>query len=379
MPHLRFTFVKSPVWGKTAEQLRKDVIDGKDPISGKPVMQEIVDNLTKPLSDEDKATRTIPQSAGPDHFGPDTAEKLQRLFDEKGMTDHLPIVLPTEEKVDAMLKATSHKPDEIVGKISPTPGVFEYWSYTVRQVAVNAVMAGADPKYFPVILAIAAADTESISSSDNSFASAVVINGPIRDEIGLNYGIGALGPFSRANATIGRAYTLLSINAGNCGKVGETYMGVIGNPANYANIIIAENEKESPWQPFSVRHGFKPDESVVSIFVGWGVISAKNSKFAVWSKDMNFAQELKNILNDQDQLFGGVAVLSPVVANYMKDEGYDTVDKLTDWLYKSPDETTPHFYNKSAINILVTGSSNNLYWDYGGMRYVKSVSIDKWR
>lgn len=373
------TFVKSPVWGKTAEQLRKDVIDGKDPISGKPVMQEIVENLTRPLSEEDKATRMIPQSAGPEHFGPDTAENLQRLFEEKGMTDHLPIVLPTEQRVDAMLRATSHKPHEIVGKISPTPGVFEYWTYTVRQVAVNAVMAGADPKYFPVILAIAAADKESISSSDNSFAEAVVINGPIRDEIGLNYGIGALGPFSHANATIGRAYTLLSINAGNCGKVGETYMGVIGNPANYANIVIAENEKESPWQPFSVRHGFKPDESVVSIFEGWGVISAKNSKFAVWSKDMNFAQELKNIFNDQDQLFGGVAVLSPAVADYVKDEGYDTVEKLTDWLYKSPGEEKPHFFSPAQINILVTGSSNNLYWDYGGMRYVKSVSVDKWR
>jgi hypothetical protein len=331
------------------------------------------------VSDEDKTTRTIQQSAGPDHFGPDTEENLQKLFREKGMTDYLPIVLPTEEKVDAMLKATSHKPDEIVGKISPTPGVYEYWSYTVKQVAVNAVMAGADPKYFPVILAIAAADKESLSSSDNSFAEAVVINGPIRDEIGLNYGVGALGPFSHANATIGRAYTLLSINAGNCGKVGETYMGVIGNPANYVNIVIAENEKESPWKPFSVRHGFKPDESVVSIFEGWGVISAKNSKYAVWSKDMNFAGELKNIFNDQDQLFGAVAVLSPAVANYVKEEGYDTVEKLTDWLYKSPEEDKPHFRSPAQINVLVTGSSNNLYWDYGGMRYVKSVSIDKWR
>ena len=263
MPNLRLAFVKSPVWGKTAEELQKDVIEGTDPVTGKPVMQEIVDELTRPLRAEDTATRTIPQSAGPDHFGPDTAENLQRAFREKGMTDYLPIVLPTEEKAAAMLKATSHKPDEIVGKISPTPGVFEYWSYTVKQVAVNAVMAGADPKYFPVILAIAAADKESMSSS------------------------------------------------GNCGKVGQTYMGVIGNPMNYMNIVIAENEKESPWQPFSVRKGFKPEESVVSIFEGWGVISAKNSKYAVWSKDMNFAAELKNIFNDQDQLFGGVAVLSP--------------------------------------------------------------------
>jgi len=354
-------------------------VEGRDPVTGKPAMQEVVAELTTPLSEEDRTTRTVEQSAGPDHFGPDTAENLQRLLEEKGMTDHLPIVLPTEEKVDAMLKATSHKPDEIVGKISPTPGVYEYWSYTVKQVAVNAVMAGADPQYFPVILAIAAADKESMSSSDNSFAEAVVVNGPIRDEIGLNYGIGALGPFSRANATIGRAYTLLSINAGNCGKVGETYMGVIGNPANYTNIVIAENEKESPWKPFSVRHGFKPEESVVSIFEGWGVISAKNSKYAVWQKDMNFAEELKNIFNDQDQLFGGIAVLSPAVANYVKDEGYDTVDKLTDWLYQGPDEAKPHFRSKAQIHILVTGSSNNLYWDYGGMRYVKSVSVDKWR
>jgi hypothetical protein len=99
------------VWGKTAEQLRKDVVEGTDPVTSKPVMQEVVAELTTPVSDEDKTTRTIQQSAGPDHFGPDTEENLQKLFREKGMTDYLPIVLPTEEKVDAMLKATSHKPD----------------------------------------------------------------------------------------------------------------------------------------------------------------------------------------------------------------------------------------------------------------------------
>jgi len=74
MPHLRFTYVKSPVWGKSAEQLKRDVIDGSDPVSGKPVMQEIVDQLTAPISAEDTTDRTIPQSAGPETFGPDTAE-----------------------------------------------------------------------------------------------------------------------------------------------------------------------------------------------------------------------------------------------------------------------------------------------------------------
>ncbi len=135
----------------------------------------------------------------------------------------------------------------------------------------------------------------------------------------------------------------------------------------------------SPWEPFSVRHGHKPDESVVSIFQGWGVLSAKNSKYAVWSKDMNFAQELKNIANDQDQLFGIVAVLSPAVADYVKSEGYDSVEKLTDYLYQSGDESAPHFRSQAQINVLVTGSSNNLYWSYGGMFLARSVSVDAWR
>ncbi|MDE3108937.1 MAG: hypothetical protein KGL02_03250, partial [Acidobacteriota bacterium] len=66
------------------------------------------------------------------------------------------------------------------------------------------------------------------------------------------------------------------------------------------------------------------------------------------------------------------------VANYMKSEGYDTVEKLTQFLYQSQDESTPHFRSKAQINVLVTGSSNNLYWDYGGMRYVKSAPVDEW-
>lgn len=94
---------------------------------------------------------------------------------------------------------------------------------------------------------------------------------------------------------------------------------------------------------------------------------------------MNFAQELKNISNDQDPLFGIVAVLSPAVADYVKSEGYDSVEKLTDFLYQSHDESTPHFRSKAQINVLVTGSSNNLYWDYGGMFHAKSVSVDEWR
>ena len=378
MPNLRVTYVPSPVWGKNAERLRQD-LEGKSPVTGKLVMEEIIAHLTSPLSEEDRNTRTIEQSAGPASFGPDTPDNLQQLFMDNRMTDYLPIVMPTEEKVAAMLKGTSHTPDEVVGKMAATPGVFEAWSYTVRTVAVNAVMAGAKPKYFPVILAIAAAGTESISSSDNSFARAVVINGPIRDEIGLNYEIGALGPFSHANTTIGRAWTLLSLNGGNAGKVGTTYMGVVGNPTNGTNIVIAENESASPWQPFHVQKGFKPEESVVSIFTGWGVVSAKNSVHGIWAKEMDFSSQLINIFKTQDPMFGATAILSPVVATYLKEEGHDSMEELINALYEGVNAEKPHFMSPRSINVLVTGGYNNLYYDYGGMFYGNSVSIDKWR
>jgi hypothetical protein len=406
MPSLRVTYLIPPVWGKTAEQIRKDIV-GKSPVSGKMVMQEIVENLTRPLSAEEKKTGSIEQSAGPDRFT-DTPDNLQRIFMDKRMTDYLPIVLPTEERVANMLKGTSHSPDEVVGKMAAhtaMPGennveVFEHWSYTVQTVAINAVMAGAKPEYLPVILAVASTGKESMSVSDNSFTGGLVINGPIRKEIGLNFGIGALGPFSQANSTIGRAWSLLSVNAGNCGRLGTTYMGVIGNPMNWNSIIIAENEEASPWKPFHVRRGFKPTDSIVTLCEGWGLLSAANSRYSVWQREMNFSGALKSIVNDQGMLFGAMAVLSPPVANYIKAEGFDTAEKLTEWLRpaqrppagkppvgqdsaaKAPAGKPPvggPFGGGMPIAIIVTGGSNNNYWSYGGMAARQSVMIDKWR
>src|SRR5438477_7801211 len=142
---------------------------------------------------------------------PDSEENLQRLFLENNWTDGLPIVLPTEKRVAAMLAATSRKPDEVVGHMQPTEfrGV---WEYTVEKVAVNAVMAGAKPEYFPVILAIAASEVSARGSTSSSSSAMVVVNGPIRHEINMNSGTGAMGPYNHADATIGRAYGLLSQN-----------------------------------------------------------------------------------------------------------------------------------------------------------------------
>ncbi len=378
MPHLRVQYVRGPVWGKTRKQLREGIVEGNNPISGRPVMQEIIEKLTKPLTDEEKKTGEIKRDRGPDRFT-GTPDNLQKMFLKNRWTDFLPVVLPTEERVKEMLKGTSRDPDEIVGRMAPTFNVFESWSYTVRDVAVNAVMAGARPEYLPVILAVASTGKEGISVSDNSFVEALVINGPIRDEIGLNYGIGAMGPFAHANITIGRAWNLLSINGGNCGKVGTTYMGTVGNPMNLINIVIAENEEASPWKPFSVRKGFKPNESVVSLFEGWGVLSSKNWKHNVWGKEMNYPETIRKIFDEQDWLFGACAVLSPPVADFVKDAGFDTVDAFTRWLIDSSPEQKPFWFNADSYNILVTGGSNNNYYSIGGLRYLRSVRIDAWR
>src|SRR5204863_2789038 len=166
-----------------------------------------------------------------------------------------------------MLASSRRKPDEIVGRMRSTH-FREYWEYSVEKVAVNAVMAGARPEYFPVILALAATGVTARSSSSSAMASMAVVNGPVRDEIGMNSGTGAMGPYSHANATIGRAYGLLSQNGQGGSVPGLSYMGNQGNNYAYNSLTFAENEERSPWEPFHVQHGMAPTASAVSAFSG---------------------------------------------------------------------------------------------------------------
>jgi len=387
MPGVRTQWIQGPVWAKTREQLRSDVIGGKNPLSGRPVMEEIIENLTKPLTAEEKKTGEIKRDRGPETYT-GTFVELQKIFQDKRFTDYLPVVLPTKELVDEMLMGTSHDPDKIIGKMSPTNtgNFFEYWTFTVRDVAVNAVMAGCKPEYMPVLLAMVAADPrtgiskEAISISDNGFTGAVVINGNIRDEIGLNYDVGAVGPYAHANTTIGRAWSLCAINLGNCAKVGTSYMGVIGNPMNLINIIIAENEEKSPFKPFSVRKGFKKGENVVSLFEGWGILSAANWKVNRWAGQMDYPQIAKDIIAQQG-MFTATLVFSPPIADFVK-QRFDTIDEFEKWAApSSAKKPSPKMsgFSFPTSNVIVTGASNNNYWSAGGLSYSRSIKIDDWR
>ena len=397
MPGLRIQYFRGPVWAKTNEQLKKQIVEGNNPITGKPVMQELVEKLTKPLTAEERKTGEIKRDKGPLTFA-GTPDELQQMFLDKRFTDFMPVILPTEEKVAEMLKGTSHRPEEALGKMNPGSEAGDTWTYTVKDAAINAVMAGAKPEYFPVILAIGSTGLPGVNVSDNGFMAGAVINGPIRDEIKLNYEIGAVGPYAQANTTIGRAWNLLSINGGNCGKVGTTYMGTVGNAMNAINVIIAENERDSPFKPLSVRRGFKENENVITLFVGWGILSAKNWKADVWGPNMDYPQIIKDIYNQQDPMFGTIAVLSPPIAKYVADAGYDTAEKFTEWVMQSANSSAaaappargpagaqglppPGRFSGggSAFTVVVTGGSNNNYWCMGGMRPQRTLSIDSWR
>ncbi len=347
MPGLRIQYFRGPVWGKTNEQIRKMIVEGNNPITGRPVVQELVEKLTKPLTAEEKKTGELKPPMGPATYT-GTPDELQKLFLDNRYTDFMPVILPTEEKVAEMLKGTSHKPEEPLGKMNPQSEAGETWSYTVKTAAINAVMAGAKPEYLPVILAIGASGQEGISVSDNGFMSGAVINGPIRDEIKLAYEIGAVGPFAQANTTIGRAWNLLSINGANCGKIGTTYMGTVGNPMNAINIIIAENERDSPFKPLSVRRGYKEGENVITLFRGWGILSAANWKADAWRNDMNYAQIIKDICDQQGSMHGCIAVLSPPIANFVKEAGYDTAEKFTEFV-------------RQPVSVPTTDALNRIY------------------
>jgi hypothetical protein len=388
MPGLRIQYFRGPVWGKTNEQLKKQIVEGNNPLTGRSVMKELVEKLTKSLTAEETKTGEIKPDMGPATYT-GTPDELQKLFLKKRYTDFLPVVLPTEEKVAEMLKSTSHQPAEVLGKMNPGSEAGDTWTYTVKVAAINAVMAGAEPEYFPVILALGSTGMTAVNVSDNGFMAGAVINGKIRDEIGLNYEEGAVGPYAQANTTIGRAWSLLSINGGNCGKVGTTYMGTVGNPMNLIGIIIAENEERSPFKPLSVRSGFKEGENVVTPFMGWGILSAKNWAATVWGPNMNYPEIIKEIYSTQDGwLFGTCAVLSPPIANFVRDAGFDTVEKFSEWVTGRKPGAKPAVPGNlnsgvrnagGAFTVIVTGGSNNNYFSMGGMVPTRPVKIDAWR
>ena len=196
----------------------------------------------------------------------------------------------------------------------------EAWESTVEKVAVNAVIAGARPEYFPVILALAASEVTARPSTTSSGAAMAVVNGPIRHEIGMNWGIGALSPHNHANATIGRAYGLLSQNLQG-GSVPElTYLGSQGNNLSYNSVTFAENEDASPWEPFHVEHGYSADDSAVSLFSG-----CQSTAFLLGLREKHWREHVAHLLRGLSPFNRPTLLLDPIAARQFVDRGgFDT-------------------------------------------------------
>jgi hypothetical protein len=195
-----------------------------------------------------------------------TTDEFEVWFD-KGVTDGLPVVPPTRERVERMLGGTRRDRSEVIGEMAPN-----YGRLTIEKVAINAVMAGCRPDYLPVVIAAAecacdpAFNLHGVATSTHFSAPLIIVNGPIRARIGLNASFGVFGPGFRANATIGRALRLLMINIGGA-RPGEISMSTFGHPGRYT-YCIAEHEEASPWPPYHVEDGLPPQASAVTLFAG---------------------------------------------------------------------------------------------------------------
>ena len=197
------------------------------------------------------------------------AEDVFEATFQRGWSDGLPVVPPTEARVLAMLEGTNRSSDEEVAVIPP-----DLRQATVEQIAINAVMAGCKPEYFPVVLAaVEAACTDQFNMhgllATTYFSGPIVIvNGPITEKIGMNSGNNALGPDNRANLTIGRALQLVVRNLGG-GRPGEVDMGMLGSPGKLG-FCFAEREHDSPFSALATERGMAPGTNAVTVFAGHG-------------------------------------------------------------------------------------------------------------
>ena len=189
---------------------------------------------------------------------------------ERGWSDGLPVVPPTDERILRMLGGTHRKPGEIVGSIPPNLA-----PCTVEKVAINAVMAGCKPEYLPVVLGVLEAALDPLFVLHGPLCTThfsgplVMINGPVARAIGMNSGVNALGQGNRANATIGRALQLIVRNVGG-GLPGAIDRATLGNPGKYT-FCFAEDESDPEWEPLAVRRGIAPGKNAVTLFHGEGV------------------------------------------------------------------------------------------------------------
>jgi len=348
------------------------------------IVDATIDALTRDLTKEERRNDIVKPDAPGKVAIVGTIAEIQDYYYRQHWNDGLPVVPPTKEAVEEMLKGTSHRRDEVIAENWGCEG----WGATVESVAINGVMAGAKPEYMPVLLAmVQAADLIQGRSfggqfpafvvSTNGFGYMHVINGPYAKEIGMISGRGALGPGYWPNSTIGRAFQLFIRNIGGC-ITGISMNPTMGNNTLRGGVCFAENEEGSPWEPLHVSKPLAPvlpDGTVTSADAG--VIGAEEAKkrgkataeivgyrasdgtaqqfggytrkdsvltfFVLWNAEvgnywgtgLKHVRRLAQTVAHFEFPSGMIALVSPDNAHYLAEKEGMSKEKLADFLYKN--------------------------------------------
>jgi hypothetical protein len=251
-------------------------------------------------------------------------DEMEALFD-RGWTDGLPVVPPTEARVLAMLEGTDRDPQETVAVVPP-----DLVDCTVEKVAVNAVMAGCRPEYLPVVLAaVEGACTDEFNMhgllATTMFSGPVlVVSGPVTGAIGMNSGVNCFGQGNRANLTIGRALQLVVRNVGG-GRPGEVDRAAQGSPGKLSFCFAEREDAEAPWPSLAVSRGLAADAGAVTLFAGQGPTAVVDQL----SRDpeslaRTFAAQLVNVMHPKLALgMDALLVVSPEHGRIFREAGWD--------------------------------------------------------
>ncbi len=250
-------------------------------------------------------------------------DEFEAMFD-RGWTDGLPVVPPTESRVLRMLTGTTRAPDDIIAVVPP-----DLVEVTVEKIAINAVMAGCKPEYLPWVIAGVEAvcnDTFNIHgvlATTMPVGPVIVCNGPGTRAIGMNSGMNVFGQGNRANLTIGRAIQLVIRNVGG-GRPGEVDRATHGNPGKIS-FCFAEDESGSPWTSLAASRGMDPDVDAVTVFPGEGPRCVVD-QLARDPADLatTFAACLRTLHNPKSILaFDAILVVGPEHARVFAEAGWD--------------------------------------------------------
>lgn len=245
----------------------------------------------------------------------------------QGYTDGFPVVPPTRERVWRMLQGTTRDPQEQVAVVPPNLAPL-----TVEKAAINAVMAGAKPEYFPAILTLVEIacgerfNIHGVLATTMGATPVGVFNGPIRDRIGMNYAHNALGQGNRANATIGRALRLCARNVGGS-QPGGTDRATQGGPHRLTS-NFAENEAASPWPSLAVERGFEPDQDVATLMAMSGGPNTFVDQTSRSARQLagSFALALAGLQDPKSPTSDTLVVVSPDHAGIFGRDGWSKDD-----------------------------------------------------